>query len=177
VAEETIVWPGPDSSVPMYRYSENESPDPLAGCPGYRGKVGLPLLVHRSQTTEISSARISEVGGVALQLCVLTAGTFHSNDSSLDKSVSFLLREEAIIIPKSPLKPGSFYDVSLVFTDGETKAWRFGASKDDQIHLPPTNPFSGVRTPGIALQPATQKPAVAPSTKTKPTKAKTKTAK
>jgi uncharacterized protein YkwD len=171
----TIVWPGAGSSVPMFRYTGNENPDPLSGCPGLKGPTGLPILVARDRETEFSAVTVTETGGAPQQVCVLTAETFASNDSVNTEVVRNLLGNSAIIIPKAPLKPGASYDVSLTFTDGEVKQWQFSTSTDGQVHLPAENPMANVRTPGIPFQPLKATSGKAPKTPAKKSPAPKKT--
>jgi Cysteine-rich secretory protein family len=175
----TTVWPGPDTSVPLVAYSGNESPDPLAGCPGFGKTAGLPILIERDKATEISVASLVEVGGGPLELCTLTEKLFTSNDSSQTEFVSSLLYRKAILIPRKNLRPGASYDVSVTFTDGETKAWRFSSSLDGQVHVPASNSYANIQTPGVPLQPiktakVTKTAKAAKSTKKPTPKPKTK---
>ena len=82
----------------MYRYSGNESPDPLASCPGYKGAVGLPLLIRRDHATEIASAQLVEVGGKVVRLCVFTESTYTSSDAGEQEFVRFVMRNSAVVM-------------------------------------------------------------------------------
>jgi Cysteine-rich secretory protein family len=152
VADDSIyVWPGEGTSVPLVRYSGNESPDPIAGCPGFSDKAGLPLLIFGAPI-ELSDVSFREAGGEPQVVCVLTAETFQSKDQGSTEFVRGLLRESAIIIPKNPLTPGRTYEASAKVANGPQLKWSFSVATTSAIGLPSSHPLAGEPTPGVASQ-------------------------
>ncbi len=166
-AEPTLirVWPGEGSSVPLTRYAGSESPDPIAGCPGFSDRAGLPLLVFGAPI-ELSEVSFREVGGAPLSVCVLTAQTFQSKDQSSTDFVRGLLRTSAVIIPKSPLTPGRTYEASSNVVGGPQLKWSFSVSATSAIGLPSDHPLASESTPGVAYQLASPKASRQPTKKT-----------
>jgi hypothetical protein len=160
------VWPGEGTSIPLTRYSGNESPDPIAGCPGFSSKAGLPLLVFGAPIEFSSDVLVREVGGASLPVCVLTAATFQTNDQGSTEFVRGILRESAIIIPKSPLTPGRTYEVSANVVGGPQLKWSFSTSATSAIGLPSDHPLASEPTPGVAYQLASPTASRPPSKKT-----------
>jgi Cysteine-rich secretory protein family len=170
VTDKIHVWPGEGTSVPLTRYSGNESPDPIAGCPGFSDRAGLPLLVFGPPIEFSSDVVMREVGGAPLAVCVLTAETFQSKDQSSTEFVRFILRDSAIIIPKSPLTPGRTYEASANVVGGPQLKWSFSISATSAIGLPSDHPLAAEATPGVAYQ--LQSPTASRQTAKKTTKKK-----
>jgi hypothetical protein len=175
-SDTIYVWPGEGTSVPLTRYSGNESPDPIAGCPGFSDRAGLPLLVFGAAIEFSSDVLVREVGGAPLAVCVLTAETFQSKDQGSTDFVRALLRDGAIIIPKSPLTPGRTYEASANVVGGPQLKWSFSISSTSAIGLPSHHPLASEPTPGVAYQlqspPASRQPAKKTTKKKALTKAK-----
>jgi uncharacterized protein YkwD len=164
---DIYVWPGNGSSVPLTRYAGNEFPNPIAGCPGFTPRAGLPLLVL-GPSIEFSSVVARESGGQPLTLCVLTAQTYTSKDQGDMEFVRQLLRNGAIILPKSPLTPGRTYEVTADVVGGPKLNWSFSISTTSAIGLPPEHPMAGEPTPGVAYQLQSQVKSPAKKTTKKP---------
>jgi Cysteine-rich secretory protein family len=171
------VWPGEGTSVPLTRYSGNESPDPIAGCPGFSDKAGLPLLVFGPPIEFSSDVVVREVGGAPLPVCVLTAQTFQSKDSGMTEFVRLILRDSAIIIPKSPLTPGRTYEASANVVGGPQLKWSFSIATTSAIGLPSDHPLASEPTPGVAYQLAAPTASRQPTKRTSKKKSLSKAAK
>ena len=114
-----VYFPGNGATEPLTSYSGNEFPDPLASCSGYTMPVGLPVFVQvgGNVATHISTAHSFTGDGVALPHCILDSST--PNVGSMLTS-----RGGAIVIPRSPLKAGVKYVVSLV-VNSRPYTWSF----------------------------------------------------
>jgi uncharacterized protein YkwD len=111
-----VNWPynGQTGVAPNF-FSDNESPDPVAGV----NEVGYPVSVHAdiSATVTVQSFTIRPRGGAVLAVKLLQPGT----DKETPKSA-------AAIVPLAVLKAGTIYDVSFVGTADSvpvTKSWSF----------------------------------------------------
>ena len=135
-AARTVVWPGDGTSVPLFRFSGNEFPDPLTSCPGFTAPVGLPVYLRRGVPTEVSRASMVDSTGVAQSLCILTAATYvNAPDASAQALVRSLLEREGavILVPKAPLTPGRSYAMDVTPTDGQPVRWTFSVSTDGSV--------------------------------------------
>lgn len=67
-----IMWPSDGMTVFLPSYSGTESPDPLAGCPGYNAPSGLPIIlqVGPGDITPDVTAHSFMQGDVPLEHCV-----------------------------------------------------------------------------------------------------------
>lgn len=115
-AGRVAVWPMPDQqSVRTYVFSDQETPDPVAG----RNTVGYPVSVHASlgSTLQVSRFTIREYGGSALKHVQL--------DGHSDRDTPQLA---AAIIPLARLRSGVRHDVEFAGTiDGVPveRRWSF----------------------------------------------------
>jgi len=116
-------WPANGVTVPMRTYSGNESPNPLAGCPGYSGTVGLPVFVETGGfvTTSVSAHAFTG-NGAPLAHCVIDGTT---NGGAFNNELND--RGGVIVIPQAPLQPGVLYAVALT-VNGTPYAWSFEVS-------------------------------------------------
>lgn len=111
-----VVWPVADQrKVRTSFLSDEETPDPVAG----QNEVGYPVSVHADIGTILQVARFAmrERGGAELPVRLLE----HRSDSETPASA-------AAIIPLSPLRAGTIYDVEFSgAADGTpvTRNWSF----------------------------------------------------
>jgi Carboxypeptidase regulatory-like domain len=143
--EGPILFPGPGSTTTLLTYSGGEDPDPLATCgrgyepatPGLRSSVGLPLIlmnlakvpygvtaVLRGPTGAATSAK----GG----LCVEDSHDYRPGNGVLAKLYGkrFFADDQIFLIPKKPLKSGS-YSVTVNRPGQSTITWAFKAASDE----------------------------------------------
>ena len=111
-----VNWPysGQTGVAPNF-FSDQESPDPIPNA----NEVGYPVSVHGDITAvlTIQSFTIQQRGGAVLPVKLLQ----HAGDEHTPASA-------AAIVPLSPLKSGTTYDVSFVGTAdniGVSKTWSF----------------------------------------------------
>jgi uncharacterized protein YkwD len=111
-----VNWPynGQAGVAPNF-FSDNESPDPVAGV----NEVGYPVSVHAdiTATVTVQSFTIRPRGGAVLPVKLLQQGT----DKDTPKSA-------AAIVPLAVLKAATIYDVTFVGTADAvpvTKSWSF----------------------------------------------------
>ena len=113
---KVVNWPyaGQTGVAPNF-FSDQESPDPIPNA----NEVGYPVSVHGDITAvlTVQSFTIQQRGGAILPVRLLQhAGDEHTPESA------------AAIVPLSPLKAGTTYDVSFVGTAdniGVNKSWSF----------------------------------------------------
>ena len=104
-----------------------ESPDPLESCPGYSRPVGLPLTLQlgRLVDTKLTATSLME-DGKPIEHCAFDADSYRNHIHSSQEFGHWNLRDAGavVIVPRSPLQPGSHYSVSIT-ADGKTYAWSF----------------------------------------------------
>lgn len=113
---KVVNWPysGQTGVAPNF-FSDQESPDPIPGA----NEVGYPVSVHGDLTAvlTVQSFTIQQRGGAILPVRLLQhAGDEHTPESA------------AAIVPLSPLRSGTTYDVSFVGTADNiavTRTWSF----------------------------------------------------
>jgi uncharacterized protein YkwD len=104
-----------------------EAPDPLESCPGYSRPVGLPLTLQLGQLvdTKLTEHSLME-DGKPIESCAFDADSYRNHIHSSQVFGHWNLRDAGavVIVPRSPLKPGAHYSVSIT-ADGKTYAWSF----------------------------------------------------
>jgi uncharacterized protein YkwD len=104
-----------------------EAPDPLESCPGYSRPVGLPitLQIGRLVDTKLTAHSLME-DGKPIEHCAFDADSYRNHSASAQDFGHWNLRDAGavVIVPRSPLQPGSRYSVSIT-ADGKTHAWSF----------------------------------------------------
>jgi len=117
---ETVLWPGPGSTVSVNAYAGNESPDPELACPGF---TGLPLVIlmagsrfHEPEPTAGFTASMSGPGG-PVEVCPIT-GASRPEWEYLEYSNS------AFVMAKDPLTDGT-YTVTIASTIQAPITWSF----------------------------------------------------
>jgi hypothetical protein len=111
-----FVFPKSGSRMPFDRFSGGESPDPLTTCPGYVLPTGPPVFFQfeTSPSPYTHTATTQPLGGGPIQLLDTCAfsGADYANPNPTDQTIGrgILSNQNAVIvIPKSPLQPGSRY--------------------------------------------------------------------
>lgn len=111
-------------------YSDQESPDPVAGA----NRVGYPVSIHvgYGKRLSVSSFTLATAAGTNVPVTLLPS----TGDSHVPASA-------AAIIPLSPLTPGQTYRASFSgSTDGApmTRSWQFTAAPQAAVSFSPANP-------------------------------------
>ena len=126
-----IMWPGPDTTVPLRKNYWTEIPDPLASCAGYKLPTGLPVLLQmgdggKAPQVTAYSLRVAGDSGADLESCVFTEATYTNPDPAMQALGRDLLapRDAVVLIPRAVLDPGESYTVSLT-VDGQVYSWTF----------------------------------------------------
>ena len=88
-----------------------------------------------------------------MRLCVFTESTYTTRDAGEQEFVRFVMRNSAVVMPRTPLVPGRSYRATVAFDDGEVKTWTFLVSVDGRVVLPAGHPDAATPTPGKPLQP------------------------
>ncbi|HEV7731064.1 MAG TPA: CAP domain-containing protein [Candidatus Binatia bacterium] len=127
-ATAPVVLPADGMVLPVGRYDGNESPDPLASCPGYTAPSGFPLIVLAGpgfSGTTVTAHALSR-GGTPVEHCVFDGTTYTNPDPAAQSSGRNVLgaRDAVVIMAKEPLVKGAGYEASLV-VNGQTLAWSF----------------------------------------------------
>lgn|GEM_PF-869399 len=117
----------PDGAAVSLDWIGLEAPDPLASCPGYERPVGLPitLKIGRLVDTKLSVHSLME-DGKPIEHCAFDAPSYRNQNPNGQEFGRWNLRASGavMIIPRSPLRPGSRYSVSITANDN-TYAWSF----------------------------------------------------
>lgn len=125
-----IFWPGNGVSVPIYSYW-GEHPDPLSSCPGYNTPSGLPIILQLGPGTVTPAVSASSFtgNGQSLEHCVFDETSYRNGDlvqQNLGRTI-LNARDAVILIPRSPLAPGSTYTASIT-ANGQVYGWTFSLS-------------------------------------------------
>jgi uncharacterized protein YkwD len=104
-----------------------EAPDPLESCPGYSRPVGLPitLQIGRLVDTKLTAHSLTE-DGKPIEHCAFDADSYRNHIKSAQTFGHWNLRDAGavVIVPRSPLRAGSRYSVSITAA-GNSYAWSF----------------------------------------------------
>ncbi|MGE3841481.1 MAG: CAP domain-containing protein [Vicinamibacterales bacterium] len=123
-----VLWPGPGRTVPIGRYSGNEYPNPITGCPGYTAPTGLPLIAQfgSGSTNPVVTGSSLSANGQPLEHCVFSETTYTNGDASAQSLGRSVLgsRDAVVLIPRAPLVSGTTYTASLT-VNGLTQTWSF----------------------------------------------------
>jgi hypothetical protein len=126
---QPVTWPGAGAVVRLIRYPGNETPNPLAGCPGYSDtRTGLPLVALLPEAATRVTATLRGPGG-PVGLCVVTADSYRNRDAAAQALARRLLASTnaVVLLPNRPLSPGSAYAATLT-TSARTVSWSFRTS-------------------------------------------------
>jgi uncharacterized protein YkwD len=122
-----VLFPGPDSVVPLSAYSGTEWPNPLAGCPDWNPTqpAGLPILVQLPSNEVFENAVIRHADEVIAD-CELGASTHFALDAPSANLARSILktRNASVVVPKDMLIPGERYDI-VVTTNQSSMSWSF----------------------------------------------------
>jgi hypothetical protein len=122
--KEPILFPGRGATIPMTSFL-SEVPNPLTACPGYASPAGLPILATFPTAPSTAVATFSQ-GGKTLDACVIDRGYVNPDAGAQATGRQLLTQKNLVmIIPRSPLTPGTTYDVAV---DGGTAgkvSWSF----------------------------------------------------
>jgi len=136
-----------------------EAPDPLESCPGYSRPVGLPitLQIGRLVDTKLTAHSLTE-DGKPIEHCAFDADSYRNHIKSLQTFGHWNLRDAGavVIVPRSPLRAGSRYSVSITAA-GNSYAWSFKVADATTFAAIAKFPASPSAAPPIA------EPASAPS--------------
>jgi hypothetical protein len=121
-------WPGNGTSVALLTIAQNESPDPLTGCPGYSNPPGLPVYAFFGGTTNVTTHSFSS-GGQPLEHCVYDGSSYTNPDGNSQTVGRQVLAgsNAVVLIPRAPLVDGTSYTASIT-SSGVTATWTFAAS-------------------------------------------------
>jgi uncharacterized protein YkwD len=104
-----------------------EAPDPLESCAGYSRPVGLPitLQIGRLLDTKLTAHSLME-DGKPIEHCAFDADSYRNRIKSAQTFGHWDLRDAGavVIVPRSPLRAGSLYSVSITAA-GNSYAWSF----------------------------------------------------
>jgi uncharacterized protein YkwD len=104
-----------------------EAPDPLESCSGYSRPVGLPitLQIGRLVDTKLTAHSLTE-DGKPIEHCAFDADSYRNHIKSAQTFGHWNLRDAGavVIVPRSPLRAGSRYSVSITAA-GNSYVWSF----------------------------------------------------
>ncbi len=127
-----IEWPGSGAVVGLTIHW-GEQPDPLSSCPGYSIPSGLPIILQIGPGNQIPhvTSHSFKTGSTQLDHCVFDETSYVNSDSASQSTVRsiFNARDAIILIPRSPLKAGTAYTVSIT-SNGQVYTWTFSVSNE-----------------------------------------------
>jgi hypothetical protein len=121
----------PDSAIiDAGHFPGGEWPDPLTSCPGYSYPVGIPITLQtgRVLTPRLTSWSLTS-NGTSFQACGVDSQSYRNPDQLTEKIGRNDLEDfgAVILVPRSPLKAGGRYDVTLR-VDDVNYSWSFSVS-------------------------------------------------
>ncbi len=136
-----VQFPPNGAEITVDSFDGMEWPNPLAGCKGYKPPTGpaITLQLGTEINPEITAHSFSS-DGRELDSCVFNALSYRNRDPvQLEAARENLkLRGAIVLIPRSPLKAGSGYDVSITAGD-HTYAWSFSVASRAPIMTKPAS--------------------------------------
>jgi uncharacterized protein YkwD len=115
-----IIWPSNGSTMPFLSYEGDETPDPLASCPGYQAPSGPPIYLQMGMGDQVPAVNYQYhylvEDGKIIDHCVFDETSYTNPDSKDQEEGRRILnyRDAIIMIPRQPLNPGSRYTVYLL---------------------------------------------------------------
>lgn len=130
-----IRFPEDGTIVPISSYPGGEMPNPLSSCPGYAAPAGLPVILQLGagdRTPSVLASSITEEDE-PLEHCVFDQTSYTNPDPSLQSLGRSILRlrNAVVLVPRSPLKSGATYSVSITSGD-QTYSWSFSVDTGTQ---------------------------------------------
>ncbi len=135
-AKATVVWPGPNSAVPLLEFRGPEFPNPLTSCPGFSAPTGVPIYISRGVATEVETATLQTSQGTGIALCVLSASTYRNANGGEEQFGRSVLKGygAVVLIPQTPLTSGSVYQVAVKLRDATSLSWSF-TTTDGEVRV------------------------------------------
>ena len=125
-----VQWPADGAIVPLTAH-RGEYPSPLTSCPGYGSPSGLPIILQLGPGDRTPSVTASAFlqGSTSLAHCVFDETSYVNSDPGQQALGRAILnsRDAIVVIPRSPLAPGTRYTVSVT-ANGATYTWSFTVS-------------------------------------------------
>ncbi len=125
-----VAWPGEGATVPQ-RLFWGENPNPLTSCPGYSAPAGLPIILQigAGELTPKVTAHSFKEGTRSLEHCIFDETNYRNPDAAAQSVGRAVLnaRDAIVIIPRSPLRAGATYTVSVT-ANGATTTWAFSVA-------------------------------------------------
>ena len=121
-----LKFPGDGKTVYLSKYKGGETPDPLSACSGYSAPTGLPIILQLKSPSLVLDSSFSKAGGAELAHCTYDGTNYVNPNLSVQQDARAVLsnRNAIVLIPRSPLKSGATYNVSI--THGlTTTEWSF----------------------------------------------------
>ncbi len=130
-----VQWPA-DGAIVSLTAHRGEYPDPLTSCPGYSSPSGLPIILQLGpgdRTPSVTGSAFLQ-GSTPLPHCVFDEVSYVNSDPAQQALGRVILdsRDAVVVIPRSPLTPGTRYTVSIT-ANGETYTWSFTVSSSATI--------------------------------------------
>lgn len=155
-ATSPVVWPGPNTDLPLTKYSGTESPNPLLGCsqPEFQNPsmVGTPLIVRLPSAPSGTTASVTfpyNGSPSNITTCSYDENTYTSSDLTNQSQVrSILAANHAIVIIPAALNRGTTYTVN-VHSGSYNLAWSFNVSAT--VPTAPAVSLAGATSGGVRL--------------------------
>jgi hypothetical protein len=127
--EHPILFPPDGASLAAsMRMLDEEWPTPISGCDGFAFPTGLPVTLQLGPLVEarLDSFSIAREDGAEIEACGFDASSYRNLDESERARVAGNLRGQGaiVIVPRSPLDPGTRYDVHAT-VNGRDYKWSF----------------------------------------------------
>lgn len=127
-AKYPIMFPPPNSEIPLCTYEGGEWPEPLAAFPDYRLPSGLPISLELGPDSNSATVSAHELiaNGRELENHVFDAETYSgaSPGQTAAGRADLATFGAIVVIPKLQLSPGTKYQVSIT-ANGKQYVWSF----------------------------------------------------
>ena len=124
-----VRYPEEGETLPNLSFGGNEFPDPLTSCPGYKAPTGAPIVLMigaGDRKPAVSFSALVDGEGSQYPHCLLDETRYVNPNSGTQSTGRVVLdsRDAIVLLPRSPLKAGLQYRVTIV-EGGTTHSWSF----------------------------------------------------
>lgn len=120
----TVTFPGNGSTSTLRTLSNQEWPNPLSPCAGYKHPVGMAVIAMFPQRSGVAMASLTHQGS-PVEICWYNHSRYTNPDTHSQNmgSVALARQNAVLMIPRHPLQPGTYQ--ATVQRDSGTHTWQF----------------------------------------------------